>query len=226
MTTSYVGNAFAQSTSVTLPTHQSGDLIIGFASRITSSTAPSVPAGWYPILIIGGLGSRVITVAYKVAASASEVSGTWTNAELLGVGVWRDSVNYLIPGAVALSTTVSSTTVTYTAIDSGAGVAQRGSNWVAGFCEVASNSLAAETAPTGMTNRGSLAGSGIGLEIAFHDSNGNTSWATSQTAALGGTMASVGVVVELANSGIALAGAGGSGLAKLINGGLVRGQVI
>jgi hypothetical protein len=64
--------------SVTLSTHATNDLII-IGTRRLSNTPPSLPAGWTNIEASGS-DTHSLRVGYKIAASASEVSGTWTNA--------------------------------------------------------------------------------------------------------------------------------------------------
>ena len=74
----YIGSATG-TTSATLPAHQAGDLIIGFAFRDGSTTAPTRPSGWTTIDTATGILCSG-ALAYKVAASSSETTGTWTNA--------------------------------------------------------------------------------------------------------------------------------------------------
>jgi len=223
MSTSYIGSTFAESDSVSIPSHQAGDLMICFATR-SSPTTIAIPSGWF-LLTYTNVTARILAVAWKIAASTSEVSGTWTNAELMGVGVWRHTTDYLIPQGRLSQTGTNATTVVYPPINSGAN-RQSGSSWVAGMCAVPINSSSAEVAPSGMTNRGSLAGTSS-MELALHDTNADTSWASNQSVGLDiapATTAYVSYVVELFASGIPKASSGG-GIARLINGGLVRGQV-
>lgn len=88
--TYYVGSATGTD-SATLPAHQAGDLLIAFAFRDGSTTVPGTPSGW--TIFDGGSGganSCAFKLGYKTAASSSETSGTWTNANSLIVVVMRN----------------------------------------------------------------------------------------------------------------------------------------
>jgi len=88
----YIGEATGAD-SATLPAHQAGDLILAFAFRDGSTSPPTQPAGW---TTLSSSGANVCSFrsAYKVAASNSETTGTWTNATTViflvfrGVQVW------------------------------------------------------------------------------------------------------------------------------------------
>ncbi len=86
----YVGSANAASTTITIPTHQAGDLIWILAGR-NNATAPSLPAGWTNLYSGGPGGAQSTRVGYKIAASGSETSGTWTNATGLICVVYRNA---------------------------------------------------------------------------------------------------------------------------------------
>ena len=208
MTTSYVNSAAAESDTLTMPSHQAGDLIIGVAARYASSVVPTVPAGWF-YLAERANANRYSVYAFKIAANASETFGTWTNGELVAVGVWRDDANLLIPGAYAGYSQASGTACEYEDLFASTIALigkQRASSWVAGFAGSSSNSLAIETPPSGMTNRTHVAGGSVG-EIAVHDSNGNVTWA-SQTVTLGSASALQTFTVELWDTGIAKSASG------------------
>lgn len=68
--------------SATIGTHQVGDYFVGYAIRDESSTAPAIPEDWTTIAS-GGANTLGYAVAWKLADSTSEVSGTWTNATSL-----------------------------------------------------------------------------------------------------------------------------------------------
>jgi hypothetical protein len=112
MTISYVGSAAAEATSVTLPTHQAGDLLIMFAMRAANGL-PTIPSGWF----LGG--SRTsssgisLMIAWKVAASSSETSGTWTNAAAILSVVYRHTSNYLVIGGISINPPSSTTAISY-----------------------------------------------------------------------------------------------------------------
>jgi hypothetical protein len=116
MTISFVGAASAEATSLTLPTHAKNDLLVMFFFR-AANAGVTVPTGWAVMeqrtATTGG--SRCIGVAYKIATSSSETSGTWTNASMLTCAVLRDDVDYLVLGGVSFAGSATST-VSYAAI--------------------------------------------------------------------------------------------------------------
>lgn len=182
MPISYVG-AVNGTTTATLPAHQAGDVIIAFAYRDGSTTAPTVPAGWTTIAsgTGGGGSSNASALAYKVAASSAETVGTFTNATNLVIGVYR-GCRAANPIGGNATTTGSSTTITYPAVTMARG---DGSSWVVGASGHRSTNVAIETAPAGMTFR--TAQSNATAESALFDTNaGVASWSAA-TASVGGT---------------------------------------
>lgn len=105
MAVSYVGQASALTTSVTLAAHNVGDLMVMFAFA-TTSTPPTAPAGWTS-LHAAGTGNAGSRLAYRIAPDTSTASGTWTGAAFLGCQIYRGA----IIGAFAASngTSVSQT---------------------------------------------------------------------------------------------------------------------
>lgn len=84
----FVAAAGATSTSVSMPSHQTGDILIMIA--VGTAAPPSAPAGWTTI----GTASRSLyhsVLAYKIASSGSETSGTWTGANAVLCAVYRSS---------------------------------------------------------------------------------------------------------------------------------------
>jgi hypothetical protein len=77
-----VAASISSTNSMTLPTHASGNYIFMFAYRDGFNTAPTVPGGWAALTATGLVGSNTnsAVLAYKIAASSGETSGTWTNA--------------------------------------------------------------------------------------------------------------------------------------------------
>jgi hypothetical protein len=163
------GCAAANSSSVALPTHATGDLILIHAFDTNGSAAPSLAAGYT------SAGTETTTlvgsrIGYKIAASSSETSGTWSGAERIVACIYS-GVDQADPiGAVAVSESTSSNTIIYAALTL---EVTDGSSWVWGTAgHNAANDV--EQAPTGMTNR---AASGTGPEIVAHDTNGGVaSW--------------------------------------------------
>lgn len=179
MAQSYVGGA-SGTTSATIPTHQVGDLIIARAFRDGNNTAPTIPAGqnWTTINNAAGANSNGAAIAYKIATSTSEATGTWTSATRLDVGVWRGFTGI---GGSAVDG-AASTTVNYPTLTMSVGT---GTSWVAGFGAHRSVNTTLENAPTGMTNR-LTAASGTD-EGAIHDTNGGVSSWSGTTVSVGGT---------------------------------------
>jgi formate/nitrite transporter FocA (FNT family) len=118
MTVSFIGATSAEATSLTLPTHQAGDLLVMLFLRAANSGV-TVPSGWAVSeqqTATGG-GSRAIGVAYRIATAAGTATGTFTNANMLTAAVFRDDVNYIVIGGVAF-TGSSTATVNYAALSS------------------------------------------------------------------------------------------------------------
>lgn len=82
----YKAATSAAATSVTLPTHAPGDLILIWAYRDGNTTPPSVPSAsgtvpaWADILAPTGANTNSARSAYFVATAANHTSGTWANA--------------------------------------------------------------------------------------------------------------------------------------------------
>ena len=171
MTVSFVGAQGNAGTTVTIPTHQVGDLILIFAYRDASNTAPSTPAagGTVPTwTLIGsdGANTNSTNFRYAVATATNTTSGTWTNATDLICLVYRGAR----VGASAGTGANNTTTINYPAL-----TLQRtdNSSWVVG---VAGHKTATDVdlAPGTMVNRASA-----GSESAGHDTNATvTTWAS------------------------------------------------
>lgn len=78
----------ALATSLTMPTHAAGDLIIIYAYR-AGIPGPTVPDGTWTVLDAGSTTANSDVTAFKFAASGSETTGTWTNATGVIVHVYR-----------------------------------------------------------------------------------------------------------------------------------------
>lgn len=167
MAISYISSADVQASTLTMPAHQIGDMLIMFAYR-ENNTPPTTPAGWTILDSPTGANTNSAAVAYKIAGSASETSGTWTNASMLVCAVYR-GVSHIGAHAVnnGASATVSYPALTLDITD--------GTSWVVGFAGHRSVNGSVATAPTGMTNRNSL--EGTTSDGAVHDTNGGVaSW--------------------------------------------------
>jgi hypothetical protein len=85
----FVSSDFSTSASFTeMPYHKSGDIIIIWAFNTGAATIPTLPAGWTSIITDSSTDS--VRVGYKIAASGSETSGTWTAADHLMCAVYRN----------------------------------------------------------------------------------------------------------------------------------------
>lgn len=88
-------SASAFSTTLTMPTHATGDLVLGFGTRDNNATAPTLPPGW-DILLSTGSGTGAVLIAYKYAQSNAETFGTWANASHVAVTCWYGSANTIV----------------------------------------------------------------------------------------------------------------------------------
>lgn len=180
MAISFIGEA-SGITSATLPAHQTGDLILGFSFRDGNNTAPTVPGGWTTIDTTAGSNSNGSGLAYKIAASASETSGTWSSATTVIFLVYR-GVDQTNPIGGNAHDGAASTTVNYPTVSM---VVSDGTSWVVGFAGHRSTDTSLETPPSGMTNRSTAADATD--EGAGHDTNGGVSSWSGTTVSVGGT---------------------------------------
>jgi len=217
MTIQFVGAASAEAASVTLPTHQAGDLIVLFAWNGGSLTVPTNPSGWFVIRrwSRSNNANRAGVIAYRMATSAAETSGTWTNAALIGVAIYRDDVNILALGGDRCNTEINSTNFPYNGLpiytsiaNNTLGKMRSESGWVIGIGGANINDQSLETPPSGMINRTNLAGASIN-EISIHDTDGNVSSWPSTNVTLASTTVGVSCVLEIFDSGIAKSSGGG-----------------
>lgn len=95
MTLSLIGVTYANpGTTVTLPTHQAGDLI-GIAAYRNSNTIASKPAAsgtvptWWDVDPKTGANTNSLRTAFAIATAANHTSGTWTNATDMAAFVVR-----------------------------------------------------------------------------------------------------------------------------------------
>lgn len=206
MAITFVNTAKAAATSLTLPTHQAGDLIL-IAAFTTGSTIP-IPSGVEGLRQAGTAGRRM-SVGFITADSASEVSGTWTNAELMIAAVYRSNAGKYLKVGGHSNNNGSSTTINYSALT----FSLSPNAWAVAFCGTAIDA-AGNTAPALMTNRDFLVATG---EIAAHDTNANVStWGNTNV-----TSATVGwvtftceinetdIMIPTASGGVPLIGPGG-----------------
>lgn len=182
-----VGAAGAEAATITIPTrHIAGDIMIIFAFRDGSTTNPTIPAGWTTITNTTDGTLCSVSMGWKVATSAAETSGTWTNATALLVGVYRnqESLSLVSPfGTISASANTTSPS-TYGAVSTMKGE----TSWLIAFQGHRSTDTTTLTnPPTSMTNVASNLGATCGM--AMFDTNGpynGTNYA-SNTVAPGGT---------------------------------------
>jgi hypothetical protein len=191
-----IGSATASATTVTIPAHQAGDLILIWAFRGGSTTVPTIPQGW--VEVNRETESTATTCAgilcYRIANGSSDTSGTWTNASELICAVYRPSTGYTIRiGQTAVNKSTTNT-INYPALspmaDSG------GNSWVVGAVGASNLTQTLTTAFTGMTNVTSV--SGASYQAAFFDTNaGVTSWPSTNQTVTGTAGKSVTIVAEM-----------------------------
>lgn len=189
-----VGTNSASAPTVTIPAHQAGDLIFITASRNSSGTAPSVPAGYSLIPNTKkAQGANVSFVSgYRIAIGTADTSGTWTNAAELAVAVYRPSAGNVLRIGQSASNSSTTTTVNFPALTMADPTS--GNSWVIGVAAANNITQTLGTAPSGMTNQQHLNGS-VG-QISLSDTNGGvSSWASTNITA--GTGDSVTATIEI-----------------------------
>ena len=210
MTVSFVGAASAEADALALPSHQAGDLIVICAAAGNISNI-ALPAGWTILTNRQASASLAAVVAFKVANSGAETSGTWTNAVLLQAGVWRHTDKVLIVNGINETAANPTTTINFPGLAvTGAGSSQMTTqNWVGAFALSASNTNDFETPPSGMVNRAVISGTSA-LELALHDTDANVaSWAlTTRTASVSASYHTRIFSIEPTNFDKAAAGGG------------------
>ena len=178
---SFVGSNSAEATTVTIPAHQAGDLIIMFAYRDGSATVPTQPAGWVTIQGGAGANTNAARMGWQIATSSSTSSGTWTSATELIVLIYR-GINKTTPVGGSAETGNTGSTVTYPAVTM---VDASGNSWVVGAAGHRSINTTIETPPSGMINRVDQAGATA--EAAAHDTNGGVTGWSGTNVSVGGT---------------------------------------
>lgn len=202
MAISFVGAQGNTGTTVTIPTHQSGDLILLFAYKDGSSTSITTPTagGTVPTWIsinFGGVSFNSTNFRYAVATGSNTTSGTWTTATEVFCLVYRGTK------AIGASAAANNTTnvISYPALTLNR---TDGTSWVVGVAGHRS-ATNVEQAPSGMTNRVSS-----GTEAAGHDTNGTAfSW-SAQTVTVNASSGWRSVTVELRDASLSLSCDAGS----------------
>jgi hypothetical protein len=221
MAISRIGSASAQATTITIPSHQAGDMIFIFAGR-TNTTPATVPSGWVQAAFTGANGVSV-TSGWKIAKSSSETSGTWTNASVLFCAVYRADTGLLAFSTAANGANATSTSVFYTTLTNGL-VYRNGTldNWYIGIGMQLNSANSLETAPSGMANVAVESDSGVWKAV-LHDTNASqlSNWATAATTVATAAASSTRVYQLFEFDGPAFGGGGGGGLIlpRSMNGG-------
>lgn len=193
MAITLVGTATASTTTVTIPGHVAGDIIIISAVR-ASNTPATIPVLYTKIQSAGIATATAVSLitGYKIATGTGDTSGTWTNASNLTCHVYRPSAGATIlvgQSATSTSTTATISFPSLTLADTS------GNSWIVAFAGASDITQNLATAPTGMTNESTLVGSAN--SIAGHDTEGGVSSWSVQTTASGATGHSVSMTIEL-----------------------------
>ena len=227
MTVSFVGSASAEAASLTLPTHQAGDLIVIFAGRTGSTSPPSVPAGWRFATQSSASGvtppALAASIGWKIAASSAETSGTWTSASMLLAVVIRDDANLLVIGGIGKTTGGPTTTVNYQTLVANTAQSIQGMRFTSSYLLLpvmaTSNASDIDTAPTAQTQTiVSLAGTAA-IEMAIHRTNAEVASFASTNYTANESVRYATWTIEVLDTGYAKAAAGGLLLPRAMDGG-------
>lgn len=161
MAISFIGSANGTNTA-TMPAHVAGDLIVVAAWRLGAATVPTAPGGWTNIILNQGSGTIGGNVRWKIAASSGETVGTWTNADLLVVHVYR--------GAAGIGTNNSSANTSTNATYSALTLQNNLSSWVMTLGAVSNTGSTVENPRSNVSVRQAVVGA-TG-EISSFDTNG------------------------------------------------------
>lgn len=190
MATSRISAHSAQANSVAITTPQAGDLILVFAHRDGSTTAPSLPSGYTSLgTTSGGSGgtSNSARLGFKYSDGTETTSGTWTNATSVAVHVSRGCDPSLAYGAFATAGAASST-LTFPALTL---QVTDGTSWVVGFGASRTATDVGTNDPTGMADRSSA------TDIAVWDTNAGVSSWSQQTATINASTRQIVYTIEL-----------------------------
>jgi len=151
LTLTHVASASAAATSVAIPTHMVGDVII-VTCRRGNTTPPSIPSagGTVPTWVTvesGGADAVSLVTVMCIATATDTTTGTFTNAAQIIVSVLRPNKAAAL-GAHATGNAASTETIVFPALtrQSSDGICVRTATRAAADSEVAN-------APSGWTNR-------------------------------------------------------------------------
>lgn len=169
----------------------SGDLMVAFAFRDGNNTAPTVPGTWTVVTNAAGSNSNGAALAWKVASSGSEASGTFTSATSLIVVSFSgaDTTNVGISGSGSGNGDAegSSTTVRYPGVTMSVG---DGTSWIiscAGTRAADSNIDQDAQVPTNLSTTHKAVASDATDEAACWNSNGGLTSFSLSDVSVGGT---------------------------------------
>jgi hypothetical protein len=170
-----VGATAVESTSITIPTHKIGDLIIMFAFRDGSATNPTIGTGsptvWTSITSTTDGTSCSVSMAWKIATSTAELSGTWTNATDLVCLVYRGHLSSGTPIGTFAPGSGTTNTVNYAARTlTKSNII--GDSWFIAFAGHRSADTTLESPPTNMALISGSALVASSSEVAAFDTNG------------------------------------------------------
>jgi hypothetical protein len=150
--------ATGSATSVALPTHAVGDIIVIYADRTSTGAAPGKPSAggtvptWTDITVNNTNGLRT---AYAVATATNHTSGTWTTGGTRIAVVLSGQASIPIGGAAVNYSSSVTTSVTAPAITMSD---TRGNSQILHFYTATSGSFSWSAAPGGYTSRLSVDG--------------------------------------------------------------------
>ena len=175
MAISLSGSASAQATTITIPGHQAGNVIVIFAGR-NNTTPPTTPSGWVQLASSGSSNGSSVA-AWKIAKTSTETSGTWSNASVLHCLVLAADTGPLFLSAGLSGQASTSATITYPALANyRTGVVD---NWYLAHAFQLNSANSLETAPSGMANALVESSSGLWKSAVHYTTAGQLSnWAS------------------------------------------------
>lgn len=176
----YVASA-SGTTTLVLPAHQPGDLLVAFLFRDGSTTAPVTPAGWTSAAT--GTGTTCsYRLVWKKATTSAESPGAATTATSTIVSCYRPGPGYVLSMGATAQGNGASTSLTYQSLSM---QATDGTSRVAAFAGHRSVNTALENPPAGMVLRHSVVDATD--EASAFDTNGGVSSWSAKTVGVGGT---------------------------------------
>lgn len=177
-----VGAAAANATTVTLPAHRPGDLLVVMAFRNGNATAPTADANYTTLLSPTSPINCSFRLAYRRATTSAETNPSMANTTQMAAIVLRGTID----GAAALGTPTSQsgtgTSVTYPALT----LEQPSQSDLLVFGMHRSINTTITTPPTGTELVTSITGASAGVLAVFDNNPPNDQWAAF-TQSVGGT---------------------------------------